>query len=576
MEWGEPEAVAARSRTFSRSLFGLRLSHVSMDNKSLLPLVFYVACLSFGVGIALGTFVRPSVWILGLCTFVVVAVALLLRRTNAPPLPVGVLVAGIFVLLGLLRTEVAWSGVGQSVLEGQVNSAVVLEGVVTREPEVREQSQHLYVATADATVLVIADRYEPVAFGDRLQVSGTLVKPEAFITDLGRTFDYPGYLLARGVEYQIRYPDLARISGGEGGTVVGSLYALKAAFVTALGTVLPEPEQSLAIGLLLGVKQSLGEALEQVFRDSGIIHIVVLSGYNLMIVASFIMLVLAYVAGLRTRVVLGIVAILLFATMVGWSATVARATIMAILALLALMLGRRYLVLRGLCVAGAVMLALNPFLLIYDVGFQLSFLATLGLIVVAPRLETALLAGAWWQPVSQFLVATVAAQVAVTPLLLYHMGEVSLVAIITNVLVLPAVPIAMLLSFITGLVALVVPVMAPLVSYPTVAVLWYIIEQARFWAGVPYATVAFPVFSFWYVALAYLLLGLWWYRAAQSVTAKDSSGPIIEESAPVDLRDWTIIRDEEASVRLNPESKNAAIRSRDAAPADRDVPVFFR
>lgn len=541
---------------------------------------FYISSLALVVGIGIGTIFRPELTTLGLLAIILTALALLTRRTTFTPYYTGLLVAGIFVVLGLLRTEYAWSGVGHSALAVVVGSPVAFEGVVVREPEVRERSQHLYVQSGDDTVLVIVDRYEATAnYGDVVRVEGTLTKPEVFTTDLGRSFNYPGYLLARGVEYQLRYPTLTWLHSGEGNFVVLKLYELKARFVAALGSVVPEPQQSLAVGLLLGIKQSLGETLEATFRDSGIIHIVVLSGYNLMIVAGFVTLLLSYVAGLRVRVILGIGALLLFATMVGWSATVGRATIMAVLALLALMLGRQYLVLRALCLAGVLMLVHNPFLLVYDIGFQLSFLATLGLIAVAPRLETTLLIGAWWQPVRQFLVATIAAQVAVLPLLLYHMGEVSLVAVATNVLVLPVVPLAMLLSFLTGLAALVVPSVAALFSYPTTAVLWYIIEQARFWAGLPYATLPIPVFSFWYVVLAYVLLGLWWFRTAvaSAMAEPEVSQNATSDVVSIDLSGWTITTEVVSPKVSAPPYANAAPTTGAASLEQKpEVPVFFR
>ncbi len=527
-------------------------------------------------GIGLGTFIRLPLPYLALAAVLLTALAVHARRSTLSPFHTGLIVAGIFIVIGLVRTEYAWSGTGQSQLLSQVGTSVALEGVVVREPDIRERSQHLYLRTGtEDIVLVITDRYESVTYGDRLSVVGTLATPEAFTTDLGRTFDYPGYLLARGVEYQVRYPDITILARSEGGVVRTALYILKQRFIAALGQVVPEPAAGLAAGLLLGVKQSLGELLELAFRQSGIIHIVVLSGYNLMIVAGFVMLVLSYIAGLRLRVVLGIGALLLFATMVGWSATVARATVMAVLALLALLLGRQYLVLRALVLAAVVMLAINPLLLVYDIGFQLSFLATLGLVLVAPQLETALLTGTWWQPVRQFLVATLAAQVAVTPLLLYHMGEVSLVALATNVLVLPAVPLAMLLSFLTGVAALLLPAAAPVFAYPTTAVLVYIIEQARFWAGVPYATLPVPAFSFLWVVLAYALLGYWWYRATRSRQAGEKVPPAQQVAEPHDLTGWTIVRGDTLPDDSTTTNTNAA-PGEGAASARGEVPIFFR
>ena len=133
------------------------------------------------------------------------------------------------------------------------------------------------------------------------------------------------------------------------------------------------------------MKRALGKDLEEVFRTVGIIHIVVLSGYNIMIVADAIMRVLALFFFPRTRLIIGVGTIALFAILVGLSATVVRASMMAALVLIARGTGRQYAVLRALAFAGTVMLLINPYLLVYDPVFQLSFLATLGLILLSPE-----------------------------------------------------------------------------------------------------------------------------------------------------------------------------------------------
>ena len=145
----------------------------------------------------------------------------------------------------------------------------------------------------------------------------------------------------------------------------------------------------------------------------------------------------------------------MFALIVGLSATVVRASVMACILLIAQAYGRTYDVLRALLFAGVVMIAINPFLLLYDIGFQFSFMATVGLILVAPQFESFVSDGFSKLGFRDFFIATVATQIAVLPLLLYHIGEVSLIAVVVNVLVLPAVPFAMLTTFLAGVTALI-------------------------------------------------------------------------------------------------------------------------
>src|SRR5690606_5310641 len=147
--------------------------------------------------------------------------------------------------------------------------------------------------------------------------------------DLGRTFNYPRYLHARGVTYVIAFADVSTRSTSNGNPVLESLFTFKHAFMDNVAHVLAQPEAGLASGLLLGVKEALGDELETVFRKAGIMHIVVLSGYNIMLVIMFVMYVLALVLPFRGRLWFGLCAIFLFACMVGLSSTVIRASVMA-------------------------------------------------------------------------------------------------------------------------------------------------------------------------------------------------------------------------------------------------------
>ncbi|MBY0310234.1 ComEC family competence protein [Patescibacteria group bacterium] len=514
--------------------------------------VFYTTVLAFTLGVALRTVLAVPLAFAGLLVVIGAALLVIIRRYGASPALLLICAAGVGFSLGVVRTDYAWSQLGVSPLVAAVGNKITLEGVVAREPERREQSLHVYIKMGDNLILVTTDRYEAIAFGDRVLVTGQLLVPESFTTDLGRTFNYPGYLRARGVEYRMSFPDeVVVLNSAQGNTVLAGLYSFKETFISALARVLPEPALGLGVGLLLGVKQSLGEEIEDAFRTTGIIHIVVLSGYNLALVVTFVTVLLSFLLTPRPRVVLALLALALFTLLVGLSATVVRAATMAALALIAQAFGRGYIILRGLLFAGVLMLVWNPWLLMYDIGFQFSFLATLGLILVAPQLETLFVEGKWMMSSRQFFIATLAAQVAVTPLLLYHIGEVSLIALLVNVLVLPAVPFAMMLTFITGVAALVVPAVATVSAYPTTLVLTYIIETAQLFATVPYAAVPVPQFSFGWVIVAYAVLGYVVYRFTRiektDITAEDTK----------QYSDWVI--EEESAVVARVEKRKAAV-----------------
>ena len=469
--------------------------------------------------------------------------------------------------LGSLRMEVAsWYEVSPA-FEAQLGKQVSFEGIVERESDIRASSQNLYVRVDDQLLLVKVDRYKEISYGDKISFKGRLALPETFETDLGRTFNYPGYLQARGVHYVISFGSVAVIDGGHGYTILSLLLEVKHALMARIESVISEPEVGLGEGLLLGVQQALGQDIEDAFRATGVIHIVVLSGYNIMLVVTFVMYVLAFFIPMRMRLVFGTVAIILFACTVGLSATVIRASIMAVLALVAKSTGRTYAVVRALMIAGVLMLLYNPYLLVYDVGFQLSFIATLGLILVTPLISPYLHFMPTFIGLREFLTATVATQIFVTPILLYQMGQFSVVAVVVNLLVLPMVPVAMLLTFSTGLVGFVSTSLSLPFAYATYLSLYYILFIVKFFAKLPFASFVVPAFPFFVVVFWYFFYSaiLWrLYTKAEKYT------PMLKIIAPEKLESWTII--DEDTYKLS-------IKNKAPVPPVHSVietPVFFR
>lgn len=547
---------------------------------------FYVGTLSFVLAIAVGTAVSvvPAQFLLLLLLGVALtAVAYLYRSAPAHLLVLTVAIGLLGSGVGLWRAHLAVERYATSSLHAQVGQAVALTGVVAREPEEREKSMQLFVRVEDTSdmVLVSVDRFSEVLYGDTVSVSGTLAVPEAFVTDFDRTFLYPEYLKAKGVQFRISFAQVTVLESGGGNQIVAGLLSFKDAFVLKLGTVLSEPQSGLGVGLLLGVKRALGEELEEAFRKTGIIHIVVLSGYNVMLVVAFVLFILGTFLPFVARAVFGIIAIILFALLVGLSPTVVRASIMAVLVLLAPLLGRQYDLLRALMVAGCGMIVLNPYILLYDVGFQLSFLATLGLILVAPQFELLLMRAPNTLKVREFFIATLATQVAVSPLLLYQIGELSLIALVVNVLVLPMVGVAMLLTFITGLLAFVSLPLASIAAVPTHFSLLYIIECARFFAGVPYATVATPPFPLPLMGVMYGVLGVSWYVVTQRRGRNQLPTVKIASRATntVSVEQWTVVPEEEVvatgAKEVGQLVKPVRTTNKKSAPLD-EVPIFFR
>ena len=531
---------------------------------------FYLIILSFASGI----FVR-SFFVFGWVAIVWLALLLLIlflwwyknRFTQSASNLLVLIVVGAAFIGGVSRVELVTILEKPSVFTEQVGSKITLEGVVVAEPEITAKSTRLVVDVEGEKILVSADRYAEVVYGDVVSFAGKLQKPESFETEFGRTFNYPGYLAVRGIFYTVSFANITVINQGKGNMVIANLLMVKKKFLQSIQLYIPEPEVGLGAGLLLGVKSSLGKDIEDAFRATGIIHIVVLSGANIMLVVIFVMYVLALFLPVRTRAVVGIVAIILFALLVGLSATVVRASIMATLLLAALLLSRQYVVMRALFFAGALMLLINPLLLVYDVGFQLSFLATLGLIIVAPQFELFLPGIPSLFKLKEYFLATIATQMVILPLLLYQIGQFSVVAVVVNMLVLPIVPLAMLTTFITGLVGLFIPPLATLLGVVAYGFLTYIIAIATWFASLPFAAVVVPEFPFVLMVIVYALLGFLVYRLLYRERAIEAK---IDFSS---TNDWIIVDEDEVSKGVN--TKELAHVTSSTSQADAK-PIFFR
>jgi competence protein ComEC len=391
--------------------------------------------------------------------------------------------------LGLLRSSVA--GVDEHPLDGFVGSAVSFEGIICGEPEAKETSQR-FCFRPDGSgdgVMVSADLYPGYAYGDRLLIEATLEYPENFLTyEGGPEFDYISYLAKDDIRFVMKKPRVVVLAHDEGDPIVSTLFRLKGLFMGHINDSMPEPHASLVVGLLLGEKGSLPQDVSDDFRRSGLTHILVLSGSNVSVVAEN----LVRVFSLLPRVIglwMGALSVVLFALMTGASSTTIRASIMALVVIMARGVGRRYDVTRALCVAALLMIMQNPRVLAFDIGFQLSFLATLALIYVSPIVTVWLAFVPEKFGLREILVTTVATQIFTLPFILHAMGEISIISLVTNVLVLPCVSWAMLGGFMVGTFGFIHHLLALPFVLATSALISYMISVVGYFGPLPFSAL---------------------------------------------------------------------------------------
>jgi len=165
--------------------------------------------------------------------------------------------------------------------------------------------------------------------------------------------------------------------------------------------------------------------------------------------------------------------------------------------------GRLYDVTRALLVAGFVMLLHNPQILVFDMSFQLSFLATVGLIYVSPLILRHVHFVTERLHLRDVVVATVSTQVFVLPFILYTMGELSLVALPVNLLVLAGIPLTMLFGFLAGMVGFISTTVAVPFAFVAYGLLAYELAVVEWFAALPFASLTIPVFPLWLAVLWY-------------------------------------------------------------------------
>jgi competence protein ComEC len=380
------------------------------------------------------------------------------------------------LLAGALRYQGAVPDLDNPSLVAHYNGTgwVTVEGVVADYPDQRDTWTNLTLAVESleresgsagpvrGKILIRAPRYPQIRYGDRLRVSGLLETPPVF-----EDFSYADYLQRKGILSVIQRPQIEKLGAGEGSPWRRALFAVKDRARQALGRLVPDPEGTLLLGIVLGTKSSISPDLYEKYNATGTSHIIVISGSNISLVSGLLWLLLGWLLGKRRAYWLTLGGIAVYVALVGADAAVVRAGLMGGLYVTALYLGRRATAYVSLLVTALALTLINPFSL-WDVGFQLSFAATLSLILFSPAIERLLeralgrflaaeYAGRIVRTLRDAVVMTLAAQILTLPLVVYHFGRLSLVSPLANVLVVPAQPPIMVLGSLVAALAMLPP-----------------------------------------------------------------------------------------------------------------------
>ena len=363
--------------------------------------------------------------------------------------------------------------------------------------------------------LVTTAAYPAYDFGEKIKLNGALDLPQNT-----SDFNYIQYLRNQGIETVVNNPKIASDPSLALSWfsrlklyVYKPLFAAKKGFENAINRSLPATEAAYMNGVLLGTRSAIPKALKDAFSRTSTSHILAISGYNITIIADALLAVFVLVMRRRRAFWLSLGVILAFTLLTGASASVVRAAIMGLLLLYANGYGRLYDARNSILAAAVVMVWLNPFILRFDVGFQLSFLAVLGLIYGYPILERWAHRFPSWAGLKETLLMTLAAQIAVAPLIVYVFNQFSLVSLPTNILVLPLMPYVMLFGFLTGIGGLIAWPLGKAIGLIALVLARYQLAVITWFSSLPAASLT--VSLHWItLAITYALLvfGVWKLR----------------------------------------------------------------
>lgn len=520
-----------------------------------LPLLWL--SIAFLAGVILASQLAALIWLWLLCSALAAAAAFSLRtRLSWPPL--FALAAGCVLFLGATRYQVAQPQFGSHDLATFNDSGnwAEIQGQL-QEPPVSKDGYIELVVRADGITLPngVSQEVEGLLqarteygddwhYGDRLLLSGELTTPVEY-----EDFSYRDYLARQGVYSLMPFAAAERLETGLGNPFWTALYGLRERGVETLYRLYPAREAALLAGILLGDESGLSDKAKTAFNDTGTRHIIAISGFNISIIAGLFLAMFGRWLGTRRGIWLAGIGVALYTLLVGADATVVRSAIMGILGLIALRTGRQPYALNTLGFTAAAMALVNP-LVLWDIGFQLSFAATLGLIlyseplrVYADQWMNAHLHSEWTKrlsrPINDYVLLTIAAQITTLPMLLYYFERLSIFSLPANILILPVQPALMVLGGLSMLVGMILFPLGQLIGFLGWTLAAYTIRIVEFFAGRPWSSQTLTTFPLYLVFLYFGVLAAMSIPAMRQRITSIRIQPIVGLIALAALNLWT-------------------------------------
>lgn len=376
------------------------------------------------------------------------------------------------------------------------------EGVV-RDVEMGENSQRFELELEEGNVLVRGDLFPQLRVGDKVLFRGRLEEPPVL-----DDFNYKGYLKRQGIYFVSGFPDF-EITERASFSLKRIPVWLKGKIRSGLSNSVSLTERGFLEALMFGDEENIPDVWKERLNKSGTRHIAAVSGMNITILSEMVLGLFLGIGLWRRQAFWATLAfIVLYVLMMGAPASGVRAGIMGGLALLATNVGRVFDSEHLAMLTLGAMLLFNPLLLL-DIGFQLSFLAFLGLVWLSPRFSKWFRKLPRWFGIRENLSSTLSAQVLVLPILLYNFGRMSVIAPLSNILILPFLPLLTIAGFVVGLAGWAWPWLGTILSLIPLVVLKFLMKVVSFTASLSFAQLKLSIPG-WSIILFYSL-AIWIY-----------------------------------------------------------------
>lgn len=404
------------------------------------------------------------------------------------------------------------------------NSRLTLVGRVCEEADTDYKSRRLTVCVCGQTkgkILITTNLYPIYNYGDFLKISGELKAPPLILG-----FDYEKYL-ARYDVYSVMYYPKIELTAGELSLpqkVYLNLMKGKWRLKETIDSNLPEPEAGLAAALLLGYRRTVLREDLNIFSRVGLSHMIAISGSHITILSALIINFLLAFGVRRRRALIIIFGFLIFYPLItGLAASAVRSAIMGGLAFLALYYERTSSLVRALVFSAAAMLMFNPKLLRDDIGFQLSFLALLGIIYLYPmgekitekllnKVKTKSFRKNFLKTILDTINLTLVSQIIILPVALINFGQLSVIAPLANVLVLWTFPLLLAALIMALFLSIMIPPLSTIWFFLPYLLLKFIFVVSNFLATPSWAAVTVNSFNWFWGAGYYVILVIFIFK----------------------------------------------------------------